>query len=140
MIEPAPIQTPFNQGSSMDPKTGNDQGLVTYPWVQWLNGLVVAVNNGGGGGGGGTSSVYPIEITADTVITYASPTSAGMILFVDIEQDATGGWNVTWDTMFRGGPTELGVTLPNTRYLIGFTGIDIGGTLTWVKFSEQLAY
>lgn len=125
--QPAPIQTPLVFAETL---------LITLPWVQYLQWL--AEQSGGGGGGGAT--VYAVTLTADTTISLTAPVAAGDILFVDIAQNGTGGWNITWGATARGGPTELGNTSANTRYLVGFTGIDIGGTLTWVKFSEQLSY
>ena len=85
-------------------------------------------------------TVYPVLLAADTAISHAAPALSGEELIVDIRQNGTGGYNVTWGATFRGGPTELGVLLANTRYLVSFRAIDIGGTLTWVKYSEQLAY
>lgn len=80
------------------------------------------------------------ELTEDTEITADPPQNERELLFVRMSQDSTGGWNVTWDVaVFIGGPTELGVTAPDTRYLVCFVAQNLSG-LKWVKFSEQLAF
>ena len=87
------------------------------------------------------TTVLSLTLTSNTAVTAAAPTTEGEWLTASLLQDGTGGWNITsWGAMFRGGPTELGVTLPGTRYLIGFQAVDISGTLTWVKLFEQLPY
>lgn len=103
MLEPAPIQTPLNQGGSMDPRTPNDQGLLTYPWIQWLNSLVNSINGGGGNGSqyvtdGVTSGDAGTVLSAGTnsiVSPTATPTE-GDIWSAYLTQPAAGNALVTY--------------------------------------------
>ncbi len=61
---------------------------------------VTTIITGGGGGGGSSSTLVEATLTADTTISVAGPAASGDLLIVELTEDATGGWAITWDTTF----------------------------------------
>lgn len=59
-------------------------------------------------GGGGVTATIDLTLTANTNITSPTSPAPGDVLAVFITQNSTGGWTVTWDTIFRYPPTGLG--------------------------------
>jgi hypothetical protein len=110
LLDPPPIQSPLNQGSSMRPPVPNDVGLFSGPWIRWFNDVYVKITSGSGGGGSSASYVDEISLTADTLITspVASP-NEGDILTLFITEDSTGGWQITYDP----GPPEFKLVTVN---------------------------
>ena len=95
-VPPAPIQTPLNQRGSLNPE--QDSGLLTLPWIQWLNTLAGAT----GGGGGSTSTAVFYTLTANQAIPAPGVTPAvGDFYTVYIGQNATGGWVATFAADFK---------------------------------------
>lgn len=97
-----------------------DEGrLLTRPWVQWalaVQRLISDVQTNPASGATVTidwsvSDEYHLTLTADTVLTFLYPASGGRYVLL-LEQDAVGGWTVTWPANVRwmnGSPPTLSV-------------------------------
>ena len=86
---------------------------------------VITVAGGGGGGGGTGSPSYVTEYTLTdptTLITTAILPASGDQMTVVITQDATGGRQITWDTMFKMATVEIDTTA-DTISIFSFIGL-----------------
>ena len=106
------LKSNINLFNSLDRIHGNLQSLTQ---------AVGAINTG-------TTSIITQTLTADAVITTSLVASAAALLIVILTQNATGGWTITFDTMFSNYSSQI-ATDPNTVSTFLFVG---NGT-KWVQ-------
>lgn len=126
----------LNIPDSQIPIDEYEQGIFTVAWYlfldsikDWifaLDGRVTAIENGGGSASGGVNFLQEIILTATQAIpNTANPPVANQILVVFVDQDATGGWEITWGTDYE---TDTPVQLdPNPLTKNSFTFVGTTG-------------
>lgn len=92
----------------------------------------------GGSSSGGTAlsgAFHAVTFTADATVSYAAPTADGQLLTVEIAQDATGGWVVTWDAAVFAADTLIDVYAAPSK-VTRFLFMSRGGK--WYQCAPQL--
>lgn len=114
-LEPPPIQTPLNQAESLNGNPHQDRGLVTLPWIIWLNSLWKKVNQAA-------------SIIADTLVSIGGDAVPGAAQSTsDLKGDhlSIRMFGATGDTrVFQGAVTAASTTYTSTT--AAFTEADAG--------------
>lgn len=116
-----------------------------YRWSgsQWVDVSpgTTGSGSGSGSGSGGAANILTYQKTlASGSVAVASPSSpvANTMLLVVLTQDATGGWQPTWDATYVGYPNSLSQTKHGTSCIFLFVGLVVSGTGYWVLISQPV--
>jgi hypothetical protein len=79
------------------------RGLLTRPWALWVERVQRLINDMQVRPVSGAAQTvdwaagdeYHLTLTADCTVAFVNPVSGGRYILV-VQQDATGGWTVTW--------------------------------------------
>ncbi len=125
----------FPDGStSMTLATENDSVLLAFPGA---GNVVIPVSATGTAGttGSGASYFTHTVLTADATITSPATAVDKAIWIARIDQDATGGWTVSWGADIYGAPEiNADTTAPDTMSTITF----YGQSGKWIKSNQMI--
>jgi len=119
------LKSNINLFNSLDRIHGNLQSLTQA--VNEINTGTVNIETGSTTTSG-VANVIILTLTANTIITTSLAAIEAALLIVILTQNATGGWTITFDTMFSNCSNQI-ATDPNTVSTFLF----VGNGIQWVQ-------